>query len=52
MRKIEPQAIWGHERPGLFHMLTQNLSQRRVQEVRSRMVLADLFPAGRINVEL
>src|SRR5215813_2661584 len=33
-------------------MLTKNLPQRRMQEVRGRMVFADRLPAGRIDVEL
>src|SRR4029450_13501180 len=33
-------------------MLTKNLPQRRMQEVRGRMVFADRLPAGRIDFEL
>src|SRR5712691_8659868 len=52
MRKIEPQAVWCHQRPGLLDVLAQDLPQGRMQEVRGRMVLADRLSAWGIDVEL
>jgi hypothetical protein len=41
VRKVEAQPLRMHRRPGLLHMRAQHLPQRRVQQMRPRMIAPD-----------
>ena len=47
--EIEPQPLRSDERPGLFHMLTEHLAQRIVQNVRAGVVATDRSTPGDVD---
>ena len=49
MRKIEAQAVRGHQGAGLLDMVAEHLSERGMQHMRPRMIQRDGLPAGRLN---
>ena len=38
MREIEPQIIWRDDRAGLLHVRTKDFFQRRVNQMRRRVI--------------
>jgi hypothetical protein len=49
MREVEPQPVGRHERPGLLDVRAERAAQRRVQQVRRRMVPPDGVATRHIN---
>ena len=41
MREIEAQPVRGDERSGLLHVLSEDIGQRTLQDVRRRVVARD-----------
>ena len=49
MGKIEAQPVRGHQGTGLLDMVTEHLSERGMQHMRTRMIQRDGLPAGRLD---
>jgi hypothetical protein len=51
MREIETQPVGGDEGAFLRHVITEHLAQRFVQEMRGRMIPADVIPTVMVNIQ-
>jgi hypothetical protein len=52
MRKVKAQPVWCDQRAGLFHVVTQDLSQGRMQQVRGRVVFANGLAPDPVDFEV